>query len=161
MTFVVQLPNVNWPSLSQAYGSAENIPTLLVQAESDTRGGNVFGSAWFKLWSALCHQGDTYTASYAAVPYLVRLAEQPDYRCQYDPLLLAASIEVSRLEGAGPELPPDLVSLYSAALQHGLALAKKALELPLDDESRRAYRGCVAAFSGQAPTARNIFDEES
>ena len=90
--------HIDWPALSHAYGPAADIPALLTMAETDTRGGHIAGSTWFDLWSALCHQGDTYSASYAAVPLLIRLAELPAYREKYDPLLLAASIEVSRLE---------------------------------------------------------------
>jgi hypothetical protein len=56
---VIGLPRVDWPRLEHAYGSAENVPALLAQAKSDTRGGHVSGSAWFELWSALCHQGTT------------------------------------------------------------------------------------------------------
>jgi hypothetical protein len=158
---VVEVPNVAWSSLAQAYGSAENIPALLERAEIDTRGGHIQGSTWFELWSALCHQGDSYTGSYAAVPYLVRLAELPAYRLQYDPLFLAASIDLSRLEGSGPDLPDQLVMPYVAALRRGLELATAALESStLDSESRRVYRGCVAEFHGQSLAARNIFDSD-
>jgi hypothetical protein len=158
---MIELSAVNWKAMSHAYGSAENIPILLLRAENDTRGGHVDGSTWFELWSALCHQGDTYTASYAAVPFLVQLAERPNYQSQYDPLLLAASIEVSMLEGNGPDMPDDLVMTYRNALAHGLDLAERALKQPLDRIAQRAYRGCVAAFLGQSLTARNIWDEET
>ena len=118
-------------------------------------------STWFDLWSALCHQGDAYTASYAAVPFLVRLAEGASYRSQFEPLLLAASIELSRLEGNGPDLPFDVMLEYRAALKRGLALATDALKNPaLDRDSHRAFRGCVAAFHGGTLAARNILDEE-
>jgi hypothetical protein len=158
---MVEVPKVAWSTLAQAYGSAENIPALLVRAETDTRGGHVQGSTWFDLWSALCHQGDSYTGSYAAVPHLVQLAERPAYRIQYDPLFLAACIDLSRLEGCGPDLPDDLVVLYRAALRRGLELATAALEsATLDSDSRRVYRGCVAAFHGQSLAARNIFDDD-
>jgi hypothetical protein len=158
---MVEVPNVAWSTLTHAYGSAEDIPALLKRAETDTRGGHVQGSTWFDLWSALCHQGDSYTGSYAAVPHLVRIAEGAAYRLQYDPLFLAAFIELSRLEGNGPELQPEIVVSYRLALRRGLELATAALEsAALDSESARVYRGCVAAFHGQSLTARNIFDED-
>jgi hypothetical protein len=158
---VVDVPNVAWAQLAHAYGSAEDIPSLLEMAETDTRGGHVQGSTWFDLWSALCHQGDSYSGSYAAVPYLVRIAERPAYSLQYDPLFLAACIELSRMEGHGPELPADLVVVYRKAIRRGFELATAALESPtLDNESQRVYRACVAAFSGASLTARNILDED-
>jgi len=151
-----------WESLRHAYGSAADIPMLLDRAETDLRRGHESGSTWFKLWSALCHQGDAYSASYAAVPSLVRLAEGQNYRANYDPLLLTACIELARLEGTGPELPGELAISYSVALKRGLELATEALtNVALDNDSVRAYRGCVAAFHGQSIAARNILDEDN
>lgn len=154
-------PQVNWSALTHAYGTAENIPSLLARAETDGRAGHLSGSAWFDLWSALCHQDDSYTASYAAVPHLINLAELPLYRRQYDPLLLAASIELSRMEGLGQDIPADLVVPYRAAIKRGLELATEALgSEELDADSRQAYRGCVASFQGQSIAARNIFNDD-
>lgn len=155
------MPDVAWASLKHAYGSAEDIPALLARAEVDHRGGHVPGSTMFDLWSALCHQGDTYTASCPAVPFLVRLAAMTVYRHRYDPLYLAACIELSRMEGRGPQVPSDLVPHYRSAIQRGLEIASDALDnTSLDADSRQAYRACVAAFNGQSLTARNILDEE-
>lgn len=151
----------HWENLRHAYGPAEDIPLLLVRAETDLRPGHESGSTWFKLWSALCHQGDAYSASYAAVPALVQLAEAASYRAKYDPLLLAACIELARLEGTGPEMPSELATSYRGALSRGLELASDALKNEaLDSDSVRAYRACVATFHGQSLTARNILDED-
>ena len=158
---MVDVSQIDWAALKHAYGSAENIPAMLARAETDNRAGHISGSTWFDLWSALCHQGDSYTASYAAIPHLVRLAELPAYEHQYDPLLLAASIELSRMEGHGQEIPTNLLMPYRAAIKKGLEVASRALENPdLDADSRQAYRGCVAAFQGQALAAQNIFGEK-
>jgi hypothetical protein len=99
---VFESSTFEWRDLRHAYGPATDVPELLARARTDTRRGHTPDSAWFSLWSALYHQGDTYSASYAAVPYLVGLAELPAYRGNYDPLLLVSSIEASRLEGRGP-----------------------------------------------------------
>jgi hypothetical protein len=51
---------------------------------------------WFDLWSALCHQGDVYSASFAAVPHVVRiLALFPSKAC-FDFFLFPASVEIAR-----------------------------------------------------------------
>jgi hypothetical protein len=150
-----------WDSLRHAYGQASDIPSLLASAATDLRPGHQADSPWFKLWSALCHQGDAYTASYAAVPALIRIAESPSFRANYDPLLLAASIELARLEGYGPSIPEELVSPYRAALGRGLELAGEALKNDgLDEDSVQAFRACVSAFHGQALAARDILDED-
>ena len=31
-----------------------------------------------RLWSSLCHEGDVYTASYAAVPHIVQMANSSE-----------------------------------------------------------------------------------
>ena len=154
------LSKTDWASLAHAYGSAENIPAWLRDAETDTRGGHVPGSAWFSLWSALCHQGDSYIASYAAVPHLIRLAALPAYRRSYDPIFLAACIEVSRLEGRGPELDLDSSASYREALLQGKELATLALELPVDKDAKKVFEGCVPAFAGDHRAARAIWDKE-
>ena len=149
-----------WASLAHAYGSAEDIPALLRNAETDTRGGHIPGSPWFSLWSALCHQGDSYAASYAAVPHLIRLARLPPYSSKYDPIYLAACIEVSRLEGRGPSLDVGCSASYLEALRQGKELATKALAQPLDQNAKRVFEGCVSAFAGDHAAARTKWDKE-
>ena len=149
-----------WDSLRHAYGPASDVPPMLVSAATDLRPGHLPDSTWFKLWSALCHQGDAYTASYAAVPSLISIAESPSFRTRYDPLLLAASIELARLGGFGPDIPEDLVVSYRAAISRGLELATAALKNDgLDEDSIKAIRACIAAFHGQSLAARNILGE--
>lgn len=62
-----------WATLQHAYGTAEDVPDLLRAAEES---GVEHGPAWDELWSRLCHQGSVYTASYAALPLLVDIAER-------------------------------------------------------------------------------------
>jgi len=86
-----------WKQLQHAYGSAENIPFLLKQLSTATsRPGSYTDEPWFSLWSALCHQGDVYSASFAAVPHLVHLASlrPPQERTEF--VLLVTSIEIAR-----------------------------------------------------------------
>jgi hypothetical protein len=153
-------PDLDWNYLEHAYGPAGDIPDLLAKAQTDTRPGHEHGSTWFELWSALCHQGDCYTASYAALPHLVSLAAMPIYRARYDPLFLAASSEVSRLVSNSPPLPTNLAAPYGWAIKKGGCLATEALTRPLDEDSRIAFEGCVAAFHGQPQSARNIWDAD-
>jgi hypothetical protein len=153
-------PAFDWQELRHAYGSAGDIPDLLSRAQTDTRRGHVADSTWFSLWSALCHQGDTYSASYAAVPYLIRLAELPAYRGNYDPLHLASSIEASRLEGRGPPLAPEMIEAYQAALRTGLTLAREGLKGAPDLDSRRAFGGCVAILGGDLVGCRALWDAD-
>jgi hypothetical protein len=157
---VFESSTFEWQHLRHAYGPATDIPELLARARTDTRRGYTPDSTWFSLWSALCHQGDTYSASYAAVPYLVGLAELPAYRGNCDPLLLASSIEASRLAGRGPALATEMTEAYRAALQRGLILAHNGLEAALDIDSRQAFGGCVAVLRGDLDAGRALWDAD-
>lgn len=54
---------------------------------------------WFRLWSSLCHQGDVFTASIAAVPHLVKVAlSVTNGLLASDLISLPVSIEESRME---------------------------------------------------------------
>jgi len=154
---VLPLRDSRWAQLRHAYGPASDIPALLTRAATDPRPGHQRESAWFDLWSALCHQGDAYSASFAAVPHLVALAPEALGRCSYDPLLLAASIEQARLEGRTPELPAELAEAYTAALQAGRQLAEQALPQAWNDDAQAALRGSLAVFEGDLAGAQAIF----
>ncbi|WP_157878447.1 hypothetical protein [Streptomyces chattanoogensis] len=61
---------VDWSQLRHAYGPADDIPGLFARLA----GGQEDEKVWHELWSALCHQGTVYEASYAAVPVLADIA---------------------------------------------------------------------------------------
>ena len=114
---LMSLDSDDWSQFTHAYGAASDIPNLLARlAEYPSKVG-YDSEPFFSLWSALCHQGDTYTAAYAAVPHILKLAEADPDRITYDYLLLPTSIEIARLEGRGPEIPAALKNGYEAAIQ--------------------------------------------
>jgi hypothetical protein len=157
---MLELDDPRWATLSHAYGRAVDIPPLLASAGEDTRPGHQPGSTWFDLWSALCHQGDTYTASYAAVPHLVALAPRDLGQKRYDPLLLAACIELARLEGRGPAIPPDLASAYREAIDRARSLAQTHVNSAWDVNSEAAIRASAAALGGDVAGARALLDAD-
>jgi len=77
----------DWAQLAHAYGSAQDIPGLLEQAEPDVR-----SEVWTELWSRLCHQGTVYPASFAALPALTLLARHWSAADRAMPLILAGDI---------------------------------------------------------------------
>lgn len=149
-----------WNSLRHAYGAAGDVPALLARAAADSRPGHHHDSAWFALWSALCHQGDAYTASLAAVPHLIALAPAALARHSYEPLLLAAGIEQARLEGRAPPVPEDLAPAYAAAIAAGRKLAEGAVPEAWSDDARMALTGSLAVLRGDLAGARAIFDAD-
>jgi hypothetical protein len=116
---------------------------------------------WFSLWSSLCHQGTVYPASFAAVPELIRLAEQRDGDARAECLLLAASIEMERHSRSAPPIPDMLAADYSAALQQGTALAMVELGAAWGTGGPpRRLQVAAAALSGNLEAARNLAGED-
>lgn len=64
--------------------------------------------AWSELWSALCHQGTSYTASYAALPRLAEMAS-------LDAVLLAAGIVADGGAEVLAEHAPAIAKLLATA----------------------------------------------
>ena len=92
------MSTIRWDALEHAYGPASNIPGLLDLARRAPASLTSTDEPWSSLWSALCHQSDVYTASYAAVPELVDIADarSADRDAVRDCLLLASVIELER-----------------------------------------------------------------
>jgi hypothetical protein len=154
------LGSPRWSELHDVYGAAIAIPRYLEATTTDTRPGHVEGSAWFALWSALCHQDDIAEASYAALPHLIARAATLPSRDRVEPLHLAAAIESVRLDGRGPEMPDDLAAAFSEALVAGRRLAEASVPEAWDATSRRVFAGSVAAFSGDLAGALAELDPE-
>jgi hypothetical protein len=69
---MIGLDSPEWANLKHAYGDAFDMPAILRQLETrPSYDGN--SEPWFSIWSALAHQGDVYSASFAAVPHIVRV----------------------------------------------------------------------------------------
>ena len=105
---MLALDDPRWHELDHAYGPAGDIPDLLRALE---RGAHE--ELWQRLFSALCHQGSAYTASYAAVPHLVRIGAGAPPADQLGFWSLVGCIAVSR---DGPPIPDHLRRAYEGSL---------------------------------------------
>ena len=114
---MLSLDDPLWSRLQHAYGDASDIPQLLRALASSP--GPASGheiEPWHSLWSRLCHQGDAYTASYAAVPHIVLIASETKTPVDFSFFLLPAAIEVARNNGHGPEIPGQIAEDYQGAV---------------------------------------------
>ncbi|MEK6702306.1 MAG: hypothetical protein AABZ53_08585 [Planctomycetota bacterium] len=145
---MLSLDDARWSSLSDAYGASSGIPKLLEQAEKlpEDAGGNV--EPYFSLWSALCHQGDVYSASYAALPHLVRIVEDNPSRFRWTLLALVHAIEVARSAGNGPPVPDDLSDPYQASLRRIPTIAIGLLKGDLSELELRVILAACASAKG-------------
>jgi hypothetical protein len=92
-----------------------------------------FDEAWEELWDNLHHQGDVGTASYAAVPELVRIAIEKNLT-DWNPFALVATIEECRLNGSNPALPSAIEAPYFSAWT---SLAQRALALYIESKDEQ------------------------
>lgn len=148
---MLSLDSSRWAELTDAYGGASRIPRLLEQAAQHL-------SADGDLWSALCHQGDVYTASYAALPHLVAVARSGADRRSIAALDLVGAIEAARLQGKGPAVPGDLAAAYDAALSALPEIAARLLSGPREEEECRVILGALAAAKGHPQLSAAILE---
>ena len=114
---MLSLEDHRWGELQHAYGRAVNVPGLLRELRSATSPKNGYQEEpWYSLWSSLCHQGDVYTASYAAVPHIVEIAAKTRTPIDSSFFQLPVAIEVARRTGRGPEISTECADDYHRAL---------------------------------------------
>ncbi|MER7701789.1 hypothetical protein ABTX81_02650 [Kitasatospora sp. NPDC097605] len=101
----------DWSRLSHAYGSADDIPDLLDRIASAPT-----AELWNDLWSALCHQGSVYPASFAALPWLAERSRCGDREQEVQAVHLAGAIMAGAIvAGTGQEHGAgDVRSLFAA-----------------------------------------------
>lgn len=117
---MLALDSPQWTTLNHAYGSAKDTPELLKQLREP--------AGWTKasrekLWSSLCHQGTTYSASYAAVPHLVALTAALPRKLRLECLHFVGAVVAAPDADAAP-------SALAASFEEAVA---KARELALHE----------------------------
>jgi hypothetical protein len=151
------MSGIDWSTLRHAYGPASDIPRLLTEARTAPPPGHYGDEPWFSLWSALYHQDDIYSASYAAVPELLRLAQER-HDLAPECLFLAGSIELRRNEPGAPELPPELRPAYERALPVAAELSRAASAS--NPDVRRMLDIADAVFHADFRRARELLSED-
>jgi hypothetical protein len=148
---MLSLDSPRWGDLRHAYGPASDIPGLLRQLQplSDAVGKP---EPWFTLWSSLAHQGDVYSASFAAVPHVVNaLAAQPS-AATATYFHFPAWVEICR-QRQGLSIPADLEQAYFAALAQLPALVAAAAARPWDADMLACVLAAIAAAKGHTAVA--------
>ncbi len=157
---MLSITDERWSSLRHAYGEAGDIPALLQQLASFPPGDHDRTEPYLSLWSALCHQGDVYPASYAAVPAIVQLMEAAPTQVHWSALLLVVSIEIARSEHRGPEISSELAAPYFAAIERLPALVSAMATQRWGELTARVAAAAIAVSTGQAELAAAILELE-
>jgi hypothetical protein len=157
---MLSLDSARWTELTDAYGRASNIPRLIRDLQRYPPGDDERAEPYFSLWSALCHQGTAYPASFAAFPHLVDALEKQPTRAPWTLYLLVGAIETSRSQVDDAPVPPDLASEYFEALAKVPQIAMRAAVEPWDELRCRVILGCVAAAKGHSRLSEAIEELE-
>ncbi|MFI0357435.1 hypothetical protein [Actinomadura sp. 9N407] len=110
----------DWTQLRHAYGRADDVPGMLDRLVPDED-----AEVWTELWSAICHQGTVYSASFAALPRLTELARDWAPADRLWPLSLAGSIVAGAHQDHGLG---DVRAEHAAEIAELLRLAEETLE---------------------------------
>jgi hypothetical protein len=153
---MLPLDDPSWPGLNHAYGSAADIPELLRALASSPAPSGAEEEPWFSLWSSLCHQGDVYEASYAAVPHIVEIASNVPGPIDFSFFHLPAAIEIGRHNRRGPAVPAHLEAAYYAAIKRLTECVCLHLKKDADRDMLLSAFTAIAVAKGDHRTAEAI-----
>jgi hypothetical protein len=153
---VLSLDSHRWVELKHAYGAAANIPALLRQLDELPSSEND-AEPWFTLWSALAHQGDVYSASFAAVPHVVKALASAPSKADHSYFQFPAWVEICRAKN-DVEVPEDLRSSYFEALAQLPSLVAAASSRPWEPSLLVCALAAIAAAKGQAVVAEAVLE---
>jgi len=166
---LVGLSSVDWSGVSDAYGPAVDIPALIKALLSEDADHREF--AILLLHQTIWHQGNIYSATAPAIPFLYRLLESegphdkdaiasllfqiadgkaPFSECANDPTKRAFWEPI--LASAGRTLDAEIVKGKSieSAVRRALILELNLLRAYLDDQSDAAWMVFVGRVRGLA-----------
>lgn len=155
---MLSLDDKEWLELEDAYGSAQNIPSLLSAVEADpSPKRNAEQEPWFSLWSALCHQDTVYSASFAAVPHLLRIASAASWPFAWDLIGLSICIEIARVRDS-VEIPSNLEPEYTAALRQLPDLVCQRAHCAWDHVFTQVGTAALALYNGHIDLAEALLE---
>jgi len=149
---MLSLDSPRWAELRTAYGAADDVPDMLRDLESVPNPDDWKDEPWFSIWSALAHQGKVYSASFAAVPHVLRVLAAAPERAGFQYFALPAWVEICRQKTAKP-VPDDLSDDYTSSLRQLPHLAAAAADRPWDEPMVQAVLSAIAVTKGPVEVA--------
>jgi hypothetical protein len=147
----VDLPPLNgvrWSELSHAYGFAGDIEPLLQSLYDFPPESQIQAEPWHTLWSSLCHQGDVYSASFAAVPVILDALATRPRSATLSYFQLPVCIELARVAHRF-EVPANLEKPYFAAITRLPVLVAEASAANWDADMTAVASAAIAVAKGQ------------
>lgn len=109
---MLDLDDPRWERMTGGYKMPFDPRPLLRKLETDQDSTET----WHELWDELHHQGDVGDASFASVPYLVRIYAERR-AIDWNTYAIVAIIELARRRGNNPDVPKWLKEDYVHAIQ--------------------------------------------
>jgi hypothetical protein len=153
---LLSLDSHRWSELRHAYGAAGDTPALLRELSS-LPASDGDAEPWFSIWSSLAHQGDVYSASFAAVPHVVAALATAPSKADFSYFQFPAWVEVCRRQKLVP-IPVDLEPAYAAALARLPRLVAEAATEPWTPELLSCALAAIAAAKGSASVAEAVLE---
>jgi len=148
---MLELDDPRWAELRHAYGPASDTPSLLLRLDNTSISIGV-EEPWFTLWSSLAHQGDVYSASFAAVPHIVRVLARATAASDLSFFQFPAWVEICR-QRKGVPIPDYLSEAYFSALRELPNLVAAAATQEWDDAFLACALSAIAAAKGHISIA--------
>lgn len=144
----LQLDDPRWSELNTRNGSAAWVPSWLKNVLSHPDDLNRFNDEWPELTS----EDTTWSAAYAAFPYLVEAADKLPATNRFDYTVVFGLIvrdQVTCDPWSPMGLRPYLIPAYQAAIGPALQLASEVLAVPQSNERELRFAlMAVAALQG-------------
>jgi hypothetical protein len=156
---MLSLQSTRWSELQHAYGKAGDIPELLAQLQKLPKSEGE-AEPWFSLWSALAHQGDVYSASFAAVPHVVAALAAAPAEADESYLQFPAWVEICRAKNV-VEIPEDLKASYFESLSRLPGLVAQASARQWEPGYLACALSAIAAAKGQHAIAEAVLEMSS
>ena len=118
---MISLEDARWSKMTAGYKMPFDPRPLLKRLETEQDTARV----WHELWEELHHQGDVGDASFAAVPFLVRIYQDRGV-IDWNTYAIVAIIELARSEDKNPDVPEWIAEDYFQAIRKQISLNCKA-----------------------------------
>jgi hypothetical protein len=152
----LNLDSRRWHLLRTAYGPATEVPNLLRALKSlpESQGND---EPWYTIWSALAHQDDVHSASFAAVPHVIEALASDPVRADAAYFQFPAWVEICRCRKQVP-IPADLEEAYFHSLRRLPALAAIAAQAEWGPDRLVCVLSAVAASKGFPAVAEAVLE---
>lgn len=153
---MLSLDSSRWSELQHAYGAASDTPDLLRQL-ADVPDSRSDAEPWFSLWSSLAHQGDVYSASFAAVPHIIQALASAPLKADSTYFQFPAWVEICRAKHE-MAVPEDLAASYFESLSRMPAIVAAAAAREWDNSFLSCTLSAIAASKGQYIVAEALLE---